>query len=125
MLLNLFPWIISVFNTFSWGMNSLGIYFICCSRVRNDIINSLKMKDPQVTIGSFDRTNLFYGVKSFNRGPLFMNEFVLDISKYVASGGSTIIYCTTIKDVEQVYSFASSSYKRCFQVHCTSRNIDN
>ena len=116
-LLNLFPWIISVFSTFSWGMNSLGIYFIYCSRVRNDIINSLKMKDPQVTIGSFDRTNLFYGVKSFNRGPLFMNEFVLDISKYVASGGSTIIYCTTIKDVEQVYSFASSSYKRHFQVH--------
>ncbi|KGN53928.2 uncharacterized protein LOC101222028 [Cucumis sativus] len=72
-------------------------------KVRSDIINSLKMKDPQVTIGSFDRTNLFYGVKSFNRGPLFMNEFVLDISKYVASGGSTIIYCTTIKDVEQIF----------------------
>ena len=117
MLLNLFPWIISVFNTFSWGMNSLGIYFICCSRVRNDIINSLKMKDPQVTIGSFDRTNLFYGVKFFNHRRLLMNELVLDISKYVGSGGSTIIYCRTIKDVEQVCSFASSSYKRHFQVH--------
>lgn len=98
------------FNKFSWGMNYLCIYFTYCSRVRSDIINSLKMKDPQVTVGSFDRTNLFYGVKSFNRGSLFMNELVLDISKYVSSGGSTIIYCTTIKDVEQVYSFASSSY---------------
>lgn len=76
-----------------------------CSRVRNDIINSLKMKDPYVSIGSFDRKNLFYGVKSFNRSQSSVNELVKEIAKYVASAGSTIIYCTTIKDVEQVYSF--------------------
>ncbi|TYK27040.1 ATP-dependent DNA helicase RecQ-like [Cucumis melo var. makuwa] len=71
-------------------------------KVRSDIINYLKMKDPQVTIGSFDRTNLFYGVKFFKRPRLFMNELVLDISKYLASGGSTIVYCRTIKAVEQI-----------------------
>ncbi|KAL0544651.1 hypothetical protein IC582_019769 [Cucumis melo] len=76
------------------------IHFL--SRVRSDIINYLKMKDPQVTIGSFDRTNLFYGVKFFKRPRLFMNELVLDISKYLASGGSTIVYCRTIKAVEQI-----------------------
>ena len=91
--------------------------FSYCSRVRSDIISSLKMKDPQVTIGSFDRTNLFYGVKSFNRGPLFLNELVLDISKYLASGGSTIIYCTTIKDVEQVFSFASYKHGQINFLH--------
>ena len=63
------------------------------------------MKDPFVSIGSFDRKNLFYGVKSFNRGQSSVDELVKEIVKYVASAGSTIIYCTTIKDVEQVYSY--------------------
>ncbi|KAL0370905.1 UNVERIFIED_CONTAM: ATP-dependent DNA helicase RecQ [Sesamum angustifolium] len=31
-------------------------------KVRGDIINSLKMQNPHVTIGSFDRKNLFYTV---------------------------------------------------------------
>ena len=65
-------------------------------------MNSLKMRDPYVAIGSFDRKNLFYGVKSFNRGLSFLDELVGEVSKYVANSGSTIIYCTTIKDVEQV-----------------------
>ncbi|XP_022154483.1 uncharacterized protein LOC111021754 isoform X2 [Momordica charantia] len=85
------------------GLPFVALTATATEKVRFDIINSLKMKGPQVTIGSFDRTNLFYGVKSFNRGALFLNELVLDISKYVASGGSTIIYCTTIKDVEQIF----------------------
>ena len=77
--------------------------FIYYFRVRMDIINSLKMRDPNVFIGSFDRKNLFYGVKSFIRNSQFMDEFVGEISKFVASSDSTIIYCTTIKDVEQVH----------------------
>ncbi|PON69537.1 DNA helicase, ATP-dependent [Parasponia andersonii] len=72
-------------------------------KVRNDIINSLKMKDPYVSIGSFDRQNLYYGVKSFNRGQSSVDELVKEIAKYVAIAGSTIIYCTTIKDVEQIF----------------------
>ncbi len=74
-------------------------------RVRIDIINSLRMNDPYVAIGSFDRKNLFYGVKHFNRGTLFMDELVQEISKFAGNGGSTIVYCTTIKDVEQVHFF--------------------
>lgn len=73
-----------------------------CSRVRKDIMNSLKLRDPCVTIGSFDRKNLFYGVKSFSRGALFVDELIGEVSKCVAAAGSTIIYCTTIKDVQQV-----------------------
>lgn len=68
-------------------------------------MRSLKMKDPYVAVGSFDRTNLFYGVKSFNRGQLFIDELVREISKFVTGVDSTIIYCTTIKDVEQVLLF--------------------
>ena len=80
--------------------------FLCyTARVRFDIINSLKMKNPYVMVGSFDRSNLFYGVKRFNRGQSFVDKLVQEISKEVANGGSTIIYCTTIKDVEQVICY--------------------
>lgn len=71
-------------------------------RVRIDIISSLKLKDPHVAVGSFDRKNLFYGVKTFNRGSSFVDDLMGEISKFVADAGSVIIYCTTIKDVEQV-----------------------
>ncbi|KAL5759023.1 hypothetical protein ACOSP7_021634 [Xanthoceras sorbifolium] len=81
----------------------VGLTATATEKVRIDIINSLKMKDPYIAIGSFDRKNLFYGVKQINRGLLFMDELVQEISKFVASGGSTIVYCTTIKDVEQIF----------------------
>lgn len=68
-----------------------------------DIVNSLKMENPYVKIGSFDRGNLFYGVKSFNRSQSFVEELVQEVSKFVRTDGSTIIYCTTIKDVDQVH----------------------
>ena len=75
-------------------------------RVRVDILNSLKMKDPYIAVGSFDRKNLFYGVKSFNRGHAFVDELVREVSKCVAAG-STIIYCTTVRDVNQVHHLQS------------------
>lgn len=71
-------------------------------RVRLDIIDSLSMRDPHISIGSFDRQNLFYGVKSFNHGLAFVNKLVEEICKYVESASSSIVYCTTVKDVEQV-----------------------
>lgn len=80
----------------------VGLTATATEKVRIDITNSLKMRDPFVTVGSFDRKNLFYGVKSFNRGSLFADELVGEISKFVTVG-STIVYCTTIKDVEQIF----------------------
>ncbi|KAG8371609.1 hypothetical protein BUALT_Bualt13G0106100 [Buddleja alternifolia] len=80
----------------------VGLTATATEKVRNDIVNSLKMKDPHVTVGSFDRQNLFYSVKSVDRSNAFMNELVQEIGSYVEKAGSTIIYCTTVKDVEQV-----------------------
>ncbi|KAF3331878.1 mediator of RNA polymerase II transcription subunit 34-like protein [Carex littledalei] len=74
-------------------------------KVRNDIVCSLKLREPQITIGSFDRTNLFYGVKSSNRFVSFLDELITDVLKYTVNAGSTIIYCTTIKDTEQIHEF--------------------
>nr|XP_043610948.1 ATP-dependent DNA helicase RecQ-like [Erigeron canadensis] len=80
----------------------VGLTATATDKVRKDIIDSLRMKDPHVFIGSFDRKNLFYGVKSINRGALFVDELVAQISKYEADGGSTIVYCTTVKDVQEI-----------------------
>ena len=60
------------------------------------------MRNPHVSSGSVDRQNLFYGVKSFNHGLSFVDELVEEICKYVERACSTIVYCTTVKDVEQV-----------------------
>ena len=48
-----------------------------------DSVNSLKMENPYVQIGSFDRGNLFYGVKLFNRTQSFVHELVQEVSKFV------------------------------------------
>nr|XP_010325732.1 uncharacterized protein LOC101263933 isoform X7 [Solanum lycopersicum] len=66
-------------------------------------MNSLLMKDHHVAIGSFDRKNLFYGVKSFSRSSQFVDQLVEEISKYVDNANSTIVYCTTVKDTEEIF----------------------
>ncbi|GLT80696.1 hypothetical protein SLA2020_521210 [Shorea laevis] len=81
----------------------VGLTATATEKVRTDIVTSLNMKDPYVAIGSFDRKNLFYGVKHFNHGQPFLDELVQEISKFVATSGSSIIYCTTVKDVEQIF----------------------
>ncbi|KAG4387360.1 hypothetical protein AAZX31_11G210000 [Glycine max] len=91
-----------------WG-HDFRVEYKHLDKVQYDIIGSLKLNYPFVTIGSVDRTNLFYGVKLLNRGQSFIDELVREISKEVTNGGSTIIYCTTIKDVEQIFkSFAEA-----------------
>ncbi|CAN6206495.1 unnamed protein product [Urochloa humidicola] len=86
----------------------MGVPFVALTatateRVRRDISTSLVLRNPHVVVGSFDRHNLFYGVKSCNRSISFVSELVKDVSKRSAVGESTIIYCTTIRETEQVH----------------------
>ncbi|XP_049406829.1 uncharacterized protein LOC125870435 [Solanum stenotomum] len=81
----------------------VGLTATATEKVRSDIINSLLMKDHHVAIGSFDRKNLFYGVKSFSRSSQFVDQLVEEISKYVDNANSTIVYCTTVKDTEEIF----------------------
>ncbi|WOG86011.1 hypothetical protein DCAR_0105205 [Daucus carota subsp. sativus] len=80
----------------------VGLTATATEKLQSDIIQSLKLKDPYLAVGSFDRKNLFYGVKTPNHGSSSVFEFVEEILKCVASSGSIIIYCTSIKDVEQI-----------------------
>jgi ATP-dependent DNA helicase RecQ len=65
-------------------------------------VQSLKLQDAFTAISSFDRPNIFYGVKGLSRTTAFKEELAREILKDVDKSGSTIIYCTTVKDVEEV-----------------------
>lgn len=79
----------------------VGLTATATERVRNDIISSLKLKDPYVAVGPLDRKNLFYGVKAFEHGSSLVVARVKEILEHVSNAGSIIIYCTTIKDVDE------------------------
>ncbi|KZV18306.1 Werner syndrome ATP-dependent helicase-like [Dorcoceras hygrometricum] len=81
----------------------VGLTATATEKVRDDIILSLKMRDPHITIGSFDRQNLFYSVKSIDHCNTFLDDLVMRISSYISSASSTIIYCTTVKDAIQIF----------------------
>ncbi|RLM87531.1 hypothetical protein C2845_PM04G34160 [Panicum miliaceum] len=85
------------------GVPFVALTATATERVRRDISTSLVLCNPHVVVGSFDRHNLFYGVKSCNRSISFINELVKDVSKRSAVGESTIVYCTTIRETEQVH----------------------
>ncbi len=66
-------------------------------RVREDIVKSLRLRQPNILIGSFDRPNLIYKVERRKSGLGQVRE-ILDRHK----GESGIIYCTTRADVDKL-----------------------
>ena len=66
-------------------------------RVREDIVRSLGLRQPDILVGSFDRPNLIYKVERRKSGLSQVRE-ILDRHK----GESGIIYCTTRADVDKL-----------------------
>ncbi|SFI45930.1 DNA helicase RecQ [Planctomicrobium piriforme] len=66
------------------------------SRVQQDIIRQLGLRDPQILVGSFDRPNLTYRVERKSD----LNSQLIEVVKR-HQGESGIVYCLTRKDVEQ------------------------
>ncbi len=67
--------------------------------VRDDIFRSLLMKDPQVFVAGFDRTNLFLEVTPVS-GEEEKREAAVQL---VEEGGSGIVYCSTRKAAESMH----------------------
>ena len=68
--------------------------------VRKDVINLLKLRNPYICIGSFDRENL--EIK------LYIEEDKLELAKDIIrerEGESGIIYCATRKEVDGLYYY--------------------
>ena len=61
--------------------------------VRDDIVRSLLMKDPQVFVAGFDRPNLFLEVVKVSGD----EERRAACARVIAEGGSGIVYCATRK----------------------------
>lgn len=66
-------------------------------RVREDIVRSLGLRQPDILVGSFDRPNLIYKVERRKSGLGQVRE-ILDRHR----GESGIIYCTTRNDVDKL-----------------------
>ena len=65
--------------------------------VRNDIIDQLKLKKPEVLVGSFDRPNLSYTVRPRQN---ITKQILEVINQYHKQSG--VIYCIRRKDVESM-----------------------
>lgn len=66
--------------------------------VKNDILCTLSLEDPEVVITGFDRKNLYYSVENIRKKDEFIMEY---IEKHPTESG--IIYCATRKNVDNLF----------------------
>lgn len=60
-------------------------------KVRTEIINTLELKEPYISVSSFDRKNIFIGMKKFWT-PLGKERF---FKKVLAESKKVLVYCST------------------------------
>lgn len=68
-------------------------------RVRQDIIDQLGLRDPEVLVGTFDRPNLTYRVRA-RRDAAEQTLEAVRRHEAAGEGGGTIVYCLSRKDTE-------------------------
>lgn len=69
-------------------------------KVRDDILQQLQMREPEVFQSSFNRANLYYAVRPKQGGRAFLLQH---LKKF--AGESVIIYCLSRKETESVAAF--------------------
>lgn len=79
-------------------------------RVREDIVHSLQLQNVYTALSSFDRPNIFHGIKCLNSQSVFLEELVKVLNEDVGQG-STIIYCLKVKMVDR------SKKRLCWSIH--------
>jgi ATP-dependent DNA helicase RecQ len=81
-------------------------------RVRRDIVSELRLRDPLVLVGSFDRPNLTYRV--LRRGNLH-RQLADVIGRHENEAG--IVYCLSRREVEAVAEWLSDQGHRALPYH--------
>ncbi len=81
-------------------------------QVRDDIVEQLRLQDPQILVGSFDRPNLIYSVES-RTDEVQQVCAVLDRHR----GESSIVYCIRRADVDHLTEKLSSAGYRAAAYH--------
>lgn len=81
-------------------------------RVRDDIVEQLTLRQPNVLVGNFDRPNLTYRMfRSDNRA----SQITGVIAKH--PGESGVVYCITRKEVEQTAAMLGANGVSCLPYH--------
>jgi ATP-dependent DNA helicase RecQ len=88
-------------------------------RVREDIMRQLQLREPFVHIGSFNRPNLFYEVRSKNK-----NSYKEMVAQIQQSNGSSIVYCLSRKKVEEIAGKLQLDGIRALPYHAGMNNVD-
>ena len=66
-------------------------------QVRDDILQSLELQDPQILVTGFDRSNLYFGVEHPRNKDAWLLRYLKDHPE-----DSGIIYCSTRKNVDEL-----------------------
>ncbi|HZA49115.1 MAG TPA: ATP-dependent DNA helicase RecQ [Myxococcaceae bacterium] len=82
--------------------------------VREDIVRSLLMKDPEIFVAGFDRKNLFLEVAAV-AGDDERREMAAEVAKQ--DGGSGIVYCATRKSADGMHRALKSRGIRSVLYH--------
>ncbi|KAK5644876.1 hypothetical protein RI129_006176 [Pyrocoelia pectoralis] len=88
-------------------------------QVRNDIISCLKLRNPQVLCSGFDRPNLQFIVHTKGSGLMSdLRKVMIEKNNTWSLPGSTIIYCITRKQTEDVANQVNSiKGMKCLPYH--------
>jgi len=81
-------------------------------RVRADIVEQLRLRDPEILVGSFDRPNLTYRV-------LPRRDLVVEVESVIRrhAGRAGIVYCLRRADVEELCAALRARGVRCDPYH--------
>ena len=81
-------------------------------RVQESIVRNLKMREPEILIGGFNRPNLHYAVKRCRSDSEREDLLERALPKLAAMGGSGLIYAPTRKSCESLGEIASKILKK-------------
>jgi ATP-dependent DNA helicase RecQ len=87
-------------------------------RVRQDILEQLRLRDPHIHIASFNRPNLYYEVRQKNRGSF--GELVQLLREQ--PGAPVIIYCQSRKSVDELSQALRNNGIRALSYHAGMTN---
>lgn len=87
--------------------------------VKTDISCILKLQNPKITVTGFDRSNLYFEVKSIKKKDNYVLEY---IQKHPDDSG--IIYCATRKKVDALYELLSGEGVSAARYHAGMSNTD-
>ncbi len=79
------------------------------TRVQDSIIHNLRMRDPKVVVGGFDRPNLHFSVVKCKNDVERGNRLFKALPRLIGRGGSGLIYVSTRKQCEAVAEIAAQA----------------